>query len=386
MERCLRIVAWTCALLLLPAIAAGSACAAQATTAKYGEPKKLVFTVSKRDQRAITAKKQGDAVAKRAKAIRDQVALDQSRVDKIEALIADAEAEADRLGDELQNRAIERYMHGGDEGDLAFVLTASSVSDALDRAGLIDQVNQGDERLALERAITLEQLEQLRTAAEELRDAHAEQAAVLEERATSLADTLVSARQSHVTQDASLPVEGDAGVDGTWFVQAGKLPWALISTSLGSYNGGTRTPARQATPAQIASILNNPAIDIYAGGREDIAVGRIDGRLIDALQVLAQQFGSIRITSMISGHGVFTTSGNVSEHSFGCAADIGSVSGIRIEPSTQGPGTITEQAVRFLSGLGGDLAPHQVISLNSYGGPSLAMADHYDHIHLGYHC
>jgi hypothetical protein len=76
----------------------------------------------------------------------------------------------------------------------------------------------------------------------------------------------------------------------------------------------------------------------------------------------------------------------VSEHSYGCAADIGAVSGIRIQPSTQGAGSITEKGVLFLAGLKGDLAPHQVISLNSYGGPTLALADHYDHIHLGYAC
>jgi hypothetical protein len=62
------------------------------------------------------------------------------------------------------------------------------------------------------------------------------------------------------------------------------------------------------------------------------------------------------------------------------------VGGVRIEAATQGPGSITESAVLFLAGFGGDLAPHQVISLSSLGGPTLAMADHHDHIHLGYSC
>ena len=102
--------------------------------------------------------------------------------------------------------------------------------------------------------------------------------------------------------------------------------------------------------------------------------------------MLADRFGTEHITMLKTGHSIFTASGNVSEHSFGCAADIGSLSGTVIQPSTQGPNSITEQGVLFLSALTGDLAPHQVISLYSYGGPSLGMADHYDHIHLGYHC
>jgi hypothetical protein len=30
------------------------------------------------------------------------------------------------------------------------------------------------------------------------------------------------------------------------------------------------------------------------------------------------------------------------------------------------------------------MEPHQVISLMTLGGPSFALADHYDHIHVGY--
>jgi hypothetical protein len=31
------------------------------------------------------------------------------------------------------------------------------------------------------------------------------------------------------------------------------------------------------------------------------------------------------------------------------------------------------------------MEPHQIISLMDLGGPSFAMADHYDHIHVGYY-
>jgi hypothetical protein len=47
-------------------------------------------------------------------------------------------------------------------------------------------------------------------------------------------------------------------------------------------------------------------------------------------------------------------------------------------------GGITEQTVRMLMRLQGTLEPHQIISLLDLGGPTLAMADHNDHIHVGF--
>ena len=40
--------------------------------------------------------------------------------------------------------------------------------------------------------------------------------------------------------------------------------------------------------------------------------------------------------------------------------------------------------IQTLLRLQGTMEPHQIISLMSLGGPSMAMADHYDHIHVGY--
>ena len=54
------------------------------------------------------------------------------------------------------------------------------------------------------------------------------------------------------------------------------------------------------------------------------------------------------------------------------------------DPGPPGAGGITEQAVRRLMQLQGTMAPHQVISLLEVGGPTIAMADHADHIHVGF--
>jgi hypothetical protein len=73
----------------------------------------------------------------------------------------------------------------------------------------------------------------------------------------------------------------------------------------------------------------------------------------------------------------------VSEHSSGNAVDISRVNGIPVL-GHQEPGGITDQTVRRLMQLQGAFMPHQVISLFSMGGPTLAMADHADHVHVGF--
>ena len=51
-----------------------------------------------------------------------------------------------------------------------------------------------------------------------------------------------------------------------------------------------------------------------------------------------------------------------------------------------GPGTLTDQLIKDVLQLQGTMHPHQVISLEDLPGEtSFAMADHYDHVHVGYH-
>jgi len=52
----------------------------------------------------------------------------------------------------------------------------------------------------------------------------------------------------------------------------------------------------------------------------------------------------------------------------------------------QGPGTLTDELLHEVLRLQGTMHPHQVISLQDLpGATSFAMADHYDHVHVGYH-
>jgi hypothetical protein len=46
---------------------------------------------------------------------------------------------------------------------------------------------------------------------------------------------------------------------------------------------------------------------------------------------------------------------------------------------------VTEQAVRRLMLLQGTMAPHQIISLLDFGGNTMSLPDHANHIHVGFH-
>ncbi|HKH18787.1 MAG TPA: lytic murein transglycosylase [Solirubrobacteraceae bacterium] len=133
-------------------------------------------------------------------------------------------------------------------------------------------------------------------------------------------------------------------------------------------------------------VLRNPHIDIYECGRHDVATGQIDRRVLATLEFLAASGLKPTISSMRCGHGQYTASGNISEHSSGNAVDIAAVNGIAITPATQGKASITDLTIQRLLTLQGTMKPHQIISLMTFEGAdnTFAMGDHGDHIHVGF--
>ena len=130
-------------------------------------------------------------------------------------------------------------------------------------------------------------------------------------------------------------------------------------------------------------LLENEDVLIYAGGRDDIAAGRIDVRVLALLGYLAERHGSIAVSSLFSGHRTFARPGVVSAHVHGHAVDVAAVGGTTIAGNQQ-PGGLTEATVRSVLLLPTELQPQQVISLLGLGGPSFPMRDHGDHIHIGF--
>jgi hypothetical protein len=130
-------------------------------------------------------------------------------------------------------------------------------------------------------------------------------------------------------------------------------------------------------------VLNDPRVEIYDGGRQDIRSGQIDRRVLATLEYLAEAGLKPTVTSLKAGHSVYTTSGNVSHHSSGNAVDIAKINGVPII-GHQERGGITEQSVRMLMRLQGTMRPDQIISLLDFGQNTVAMGDHNDHIHVGF--
>ena len=107
--------------------------------------------------------------------------------------------------------------------------------------------------------------------------------------------------------------------------------------------------------------------------------------MLATLEFLAASGLKPTVTSLRCGHGYYTKSGNVSEHSFGSAVDIAAINGTPIL-GHQGEGSITDITVRRLLTLQGTMKAHQIITLMQYAGTdnTYAMGDHDDHIHVGF--
>ena len=138
-----------------------------------------------------------------------------------------------------------------------------------------------------------------------------------------------------------------------------------------------------AKPRLERRILRDERIDIYAGGRADIAAHRVNVRILVLIRYLRVTFKQATVSSLFTGHRYFARPGVVSAHMSGLAVDIAGVAWTPIS-GHQAPNGLTERAVKAILLLPAELQPQQVISLLGLGGPSFPLADHYDHIHIGY--
>jgi len=109
----------------------------------------------------------------------------------------------------------------------------------------------------------------------------------------------------------------------------------------------------------------------------------VDRRVLATIEFLAESGLRPTITSLRCGHGYYTASGSVSQHSSGNAVDVASLNGVPVQGHQQ-RGGLAWQAVRRLMTLQGAMRPDQIISLLALGANTLALGDHSDHIHVGF--
>jgi hypothetical protein len=138
-----------------------------------------------------------------------------------------------------------------------------------------------------------------------------------------------------------------------------------------------------AKPLLTKRTLRDKRISIYPGGRSDLLAGKVDVRVIVMIRFLAEAHHQVTVSCLVSGHRLFARPGVVSAHIYGLAADISVLDNESIL-GHQMPGSITEKAVRNILLLPAEVRPVQVISLLGLGGPSFPLANHDDHIHVGF--
>ena len=138
-----------------------------------------------------------------------------------------------------------------------------------------------------------------------------------------------------------------------------------------------------AKPSLSKRLLRDKRVSIYSGGRSDIAAGRVNIRVLVLIAYLAEAHGQVTVSCLISGHRLYARPGVISAHIYGLAADISVLGGLSILGHSR-PGGVTEDAVRNVLLLPAELQPRQVISLLGMGGPSFPLANHDDHIHVGF--
>ena len=168
----------------------------------------------------------------------------------------------------------------------------------------------------------------------------------------------------------------------------GRAGFADRATALADYNRAVGLRAlvkglEAAKPELEDAVLADDRLDIYAGGRRDVASHGVDVRVLALLRYVAETFGQVTVSSLRSGHRLYARPGVVSAHVYGLAVDVSAVGRASILGNSA-PGGVTAYAVREILLLPKGLRPKQVVSLLGLGGPSFRMRDHADHIHIGY--
>jgi hypothetical protein len=168
----------------------------------------------------------------------------------------------------------------------------------------------------------------------------------------------------------------------------GRTAFADRAVALQHYNRAVGLQAlvkglEWAKPRLAKAVLNDARISIYPGGRYDISSGKTDIRILVLVRYLAESHQKVTVSSLTTGHRLYSRPGVVSAHIYGLAVDISALGGLSIMGNSS-PGGLTEQGVRNILLLPAELQPRQVISLLGMGGPSFPMGNHDDHIHVGY--
>jgi hypothetical protein len=132
-------------------------------------------------------------------------------------------------------------------------------------------------------------------------------------------------------------------------------------------------------------VLSDPGISIDACGRQAVASGAVDRRLLAVLAFLSRSGLKPTASGLRCVHARSAATGLPAVAVSGTAVDISAIDGIAVAGS-QGPGTVTDVTIRTLLTLRGEFVPHEISSLMQYPGAAntLPKREAWDHIHIGF--
>jgi murein DD-endopeptidase MepM/ murein hydrolase activator NlpD len=120
-------------------------------------------------------------------------------------------------------------------------------------------------------------------------------------------------------------------------------------------------------------VLTDPHVQVYACGRRDIEAGKIDRRVLAAIEYLSTSGLHPDVTGLACDASVNGTTGVDEAGSTGQSVDISAINGVSIEGHT-GVGSVTDRTIRKLLALQGSMAPTQIIGPISYRDQSTTLA------------
>ena len=120
-------------------------------------------------------------------------------------------------------------------------------------------------------------------------------------------------------------------------------------------------------------VLVDPHVQVYDCGRRDIEAGKIDRRVLAAIEYLSASGLHPDVTGLACDASVNGTTGVDEAGSTGQSVDISAINGVPIAGHT-GVGSVTDQTIRKLLALQGSMAPTQIIGPISYRDQSTTLA------------
>ena len=133
------------------------------------------------------------------------------------------------------------------------------------------------------------------------------------------------------------------------------------------------------------SVLSDPGITIYRCGRQDIAAGLVDKRVLAVLAFLSRSGLKPTVSALRCGQPKETASGAATTQARGDSVEISAINGVAIA-GHQGPDTITDLTIRTLLTLPAEFVPHEILSLMRYPGASSthSISSAWNHIGLSF--